>query len=336
MSTWGKEREDRLRSHAPSQGRETRIFCSLLPKGERTAPTMQTLATGGFTGSVTINALTTGNTYAVVIGSTTYSTTASATDTVLTVLKRIANSINDSTTHRALNVRKSGTDAVCNILGTATFTLANTGTTTASQVVVGTVSGSDTAIAKNATSITLPFALRGKIAKGQWLQAVDTTGEEYLFEVNADANDGATSLTVKSVHEQIPAGSTVIFPPELSDRREASISESYKAEGFSTFNTGGFEDAVFTTSSAEISLAGIYYEFDAGYRTIVAAAKEGREFYAIQEFGNQKTGYTRASREGVFIVTSFKLPTAVDGLINADFSGKVLTVPISRFSVPEE
>ncbi|MDX1976463.1 MAG: hypothetical protein SFT94_02210 [Pseudanabaenaceae cyanobacterium bins.68] len=333
MSTWGLERIDKLRSHAPSQGRESRVYLSLLAKGERIRPIEQDLVAAGFTGLVTVTAVTATSSYVLVVAGTSYTVVAGSTDTKKTVANKLMALINQSASHRAVNLRSSSGNWLFNVIGQATFSLANTGTTTAGDLTVGSVAGSSTAIARGATTITLPFAIRGKIPAGQWLQFVDPSGFEYLAKITITAQDGATTLNVAAIEEVIPAGSTCIYPPELTDRREASINDSYEWEGFRTFNTDGFEDAVFTGSSAEIALGGLYYEFDAGYRTISEGIRQGREFYAIVEYGNQREGYTKPRKEAVVGFANKEQPLSVDGLIEGNFSGKCLSPSVELFSV---
>jgi hypothetical protein len=333
MTTWGLEGIDKIRSHSPSQGRESRVFISLLGKNDRTKPTAQALAASGWQGLVTVTAVTSTSSYILVVAGTTYTVVAGATDTKKTIARKLMALINASTSHRAINLRAVGANWAFNVIGLVTFTLANTGTTTLTDITVGTPAGADTAVAKGASTITLPIAVRGKIHAGQWLQFVDPTGGEYLAKLSITANDGATSLNVVALEEAIPAGSTCIFPVEFTDRREASINDSYDWEGFKTFNTGGFEDAVNTGSSAEISLAGLYYDSCPGYRTVSEGVREGREFYAIVEFGGQREGYTKPSKEAIIGISSKEQPLAVDGLIEGNFSGKVLSPPIEKFSV---
>ncbi|MBT9137676.1 MAG: hypothetical protein DDT31_00214 [Syntrophomonadaceae bacterium] len=333
MTTWGLERIDKIRSHSPSQGRESRVFISLLNKGERIRPIEQSFTASGFNALVTVTAVTSGNTYALVINGTTYTVVAGAADTKKTIAKKLMGLINASTSHRAINLRWSGADYLFNVIAQATFTLANTGTTTVDDITVSAVAGAGTPVAAGATTITLPIAVQGRIPVGQWLQFIDPDGFEYLAKVVITAVDGATVLNVAPLEQAIPAGSTCIFPVEFTDRREASINDSYDWEGFRTFNTGGFEDAVNTGSSAEISLAGLYYEFDAGYRTVADGVRDGREFYVIVEFGNQREGYTKPTKEGIVGIGSKEQPLSVDGLIEGNFSGKVLSPPIEKFSV---
>ena len=126
-----------LRKHTPTQGRNTAVYMALLPKGERTAPVVQTLVAGGFTGSVTITAATSTESYVAVVAGTAHTVVAGTTDTKKTIAKALVASINAGTTGaKALNLRLSGSDYRFDVYRATTFTLANTGTTTVGSFAV--------------------------------------------------------------------------------------------------------------------------------------------------------------------------------------------------------
>jgi hypothetical protein len=306
-----------------------------LPDGERTKPIEQTLIAGGHTASVTVSTVAAGAvSVALTVGTVTetFSLTAVAGDTAGFVARKLFAAINGSNSFRAINYRKTGaslTERTFDVISPVAFTI------TAVQATASAVTTAASP-AKGATTIALPIPVKGKISAGQWLQFVDPNGIEYLAQLQQPALNGDTNLTVSALDFAIPAGSSTIFPVEFSDRKEASISESYEGSGFRTFNTDGFEDSIFTGASAEFSLGGLYNEFDAAYRTVAQYAPQGREFFAQVEYGNKRDGFSRPKKETIIMFTSQETPLAVDGLIEATFAAKVLQPPTTINALLED
>lgn len=325
--------ELRLRD-VPTQGRASTVYLSLLPTGDRTFPIFQTLANTGFAGLVTVVAATSGESYIAVVAGTAYTVVASSTDTKKSIAQALIALIEAGATGaKAYNLRQNGANWEFYLHRSTTFTLANTGTTTPASMTVGSVSGAATTVSKGATSITLAFPLIGRIAAGQYLRFA-SGNTEVTVKVMVTAEAGATSLTVQAVDEAIPAAAIAAFPPEFTHRSAASISPAYEFTGFSTFNTGGFEDAVQTTSSAEADLSGIYFELDPVYRTIADAAPNGREFALILDYKQPKEGWSGRRRMAVCGITGREEPVTVEGFIEANFTAKVLTVPTEIPAAP--
>lgn len=318
----------------PTQGRASTVYLSLLPVGDRNIPIFQTLANTGFAGLVTVVAATSTASYILVVAGVTYTVIATATDTKKSIAQKLIALIEAGTTGaKAYNLRENGANWEFYLHRSTTFTLANTGTTTPSSLTVGAVSGAATAVAKGATSITLAFPLIGRIAGGQYLRFA-SGNTEVTVKVANTAEAGASTLTVTAVDEQIPAAAIAAFPPEFTHRTAASISPAYEFTGFSTLNTGGFEDGVQTTSSAEADLSGIYFELDPVYRTLVENAPNGREFALILDYKEPKEGWSGRRRFAICGITSRNEPVTVEGFIGADFTAKVLTDPTETPAAP--
>lgn len=324
-----------LRSRdVPTQGRASTVYLSLLPTGDRNIPVFQTLANTGFAGLVTVvNAVSTASYIAVVAGET-YTVVATATDTKKSIAQKLIAFIEAGTTGaKAYNLRANGANWEFQVHRATTFTLANTGTTTPADLTVGAVAGAATTVAKGATSITLGFPLIGRISAGQYLRFA-SGNTEITVKVATTAEAGATSLAVVAIDEAIPASAIAAFPPEFTHRTAASISPTFEFTGFSTLNTGGFEDGVQTTSSAEADLSGIYFELDPVYRTIVENAPNGREFALILDYKEPKEGWSGRRRFAVVGITGRDEPVTVEGFIEANFTAKVLTPPSETPAAP--
>ena len=183
--------------------------------------------------------------------------------------------------------------------------------------------------ALNATSLAVN-ALGAPIPAGQWLSFKNpTTGVEGLAKTSAAVAAGVTAIPVVALEAAFVTASTAIYPPEFTGRDNSGAAETYNVEKFSSFNTGGFEDGVFTGGSASIDLSGLFFEFDPVYRTIVDFAQLGREFEITVQYPSPGTGYTKG-RKRVFKVLFNKkdMPTAVKGFVQMNVSATVLAFPV--------
>lgn len=189
-----------------------------------------------------------------------------------------------------------------------------------------TVSNASTAVAKGATSIpvTALTALVVKMAKGQVLRFENqTTGKEYLAYVDANADVGDTSITVKPLDEAIPDGAIAEFPAYVWDRTDSSTSKSYNFSGVTTYNTGDNEDGVTTGYTAEITLPGIDYHYNDGLKTALAAAASGQECWVAKVKPAPNDAFLRGEvREGPAVVTSDDEGSAADAFQSRDISMK--------------
>jgi hypothetical protein len=191
-----------------------------------------------------------------------------------------------------------------------------------------------TAAAKGATSITVA-GLIGIIQKGQYLMFVGTDGEEFLCQVNTTTEANATSLTVVVLPEAIPTGAIAEFPTYIWDRKSADLDRSYNFSGVTTFNTGGSQDGIITGVEKKISLPGLYYFKNAGYKTIKWCAENDREFWMIREMPAPTDGYTAGDRiEGPAVCTGIKEGAPDDGFVNADMDITLLGKIVETDPVP--
>ena len=180
-----------------------------------------------------------------------------------------------------------------------------------------------------ATTITVATTTSA-IPAGQWLAFKNpTTGVESLAKLTSAAAIGATTLTVAALEVAIAVNSTAQFPPEFTGRDNAGAAETYNVEKFSSFNTGGFEDGVFTGGSASIDLSGLFFEFDPVFRTIVDQSQLGREFEVTVQYPAPSTAYSKG-RKRIFKVLFNKkdMPTAVKGFVQMNVSATVLAFPV--------
>lgn len=332
--TWGLEREIAERpSQKPSPGQFSRVFMGRLAKGERYDLTEQHLAVGGFSGLTTVVTVTATSSYTLVVGGIAHTVVAGSEDTKKTIAKKLMGLINKNAAYRAINLQRDADNYSFSIISQATFTLANTGTTTTAHLTVSAISGSGTAVAKGATVITLPFGIRGKIAAGQWVDVVAPNGFEHLARISTTAVDGNTTLNVSPLEQAIPAGSTFIYPVEFTNRTSANLNSSANWEGFQTFNSGGHEDAVPTGTSGEADLSGIYYDYSAGYRTAQEVFDQFDELEMTVVFGAPREGYTRAMKKAIIGLSGNSIPLEASGLINSEVTAKALTKIQTFFSV---
>lgn len=318
----------------PAQGRASTIYLNLLALGDRNAPIFQTLSNTGFTALVTVVNAVDAASYIAVVGGITHTVVAVTGDTDRSVAQKLMNLIDAGASGaKAYNLRAIGNDFAFNLLRATTFTLVNTGTTTPADLTVSSITGTAAALARGATSMTLPFALIGRIAAGQFLRFANGN-TEVTVEVATTAEVGATSLSLVAIDEAIPAVAIAAFPPEFTHRMSAGMPITYEMTKFATLNTGGFEDGVQTKASSEIDLAGIYFEIDPVYRTIVKGAKDGREFFAILDYPAPKEGWSGRRLSGVCGITSREEPINVDGFIEANWKAMMKIHPIDTAAAP--
>ncbi len=326
------------RDHVPLQAQNMGIQVALLPLGVRTKPVDQILYIGGSFATVTVDDVTTANAYTLVIGGTSVTYSATASDTKKTVAYNLmiaANAVTATTGVTAEFLREgAGGDWVFNLYKPtgSVFTLANTGTTTPAELDVSAVTNSGTAIAKGATTIALTNTLLGAIQANQYLQAVDADGFERLIKLSATANTGASSLAVSPVAEGIAAGSRILFPPELFDRTEANSSSSTAVADLPiTNNSSATTDAVITSRTVTVSLGGNWFEDCPGANTAIYADNNQREFWLRIVDPIPRDGFLPRIEEGAAILTGREKTRPVgQGLTNslsARFVGEVYDTP---------
>lgn len=174
------------------------------------------------------------------------------------------------------------------------------------------------AAAKGATSLSVT-GITGAIQKGQYLLFKDTTDTEFLVEVTDIAAANATSLTVRALTEAIPAGAIAEYPTYIWDRKNADIDRAYKFSGVSTFNTGGAQDGIIAGVEKKITLPGLYYPKNAGYRTIKWCAENQREFWLTRTMPAPSNAFLSGDTlEGPAVCTNIKEAAPDEGFISAD------------------
>jgi hypothetical protein len=314
------------KKHVPQLARKTAVRVALLPTGVRVKPTEQILYIGGSWATVTVDDVTSTNSYVLVLDTSyTYTYTAGSTDNKEKVAYELMKKVNAGTgahgiVAQHLRVNSSGDYFFDLYKATgATFTLANTGTTTVGELDVSSVTNGTTAPAKGATSITLLNAVTGAIQENQYLQAIEADGDERLIKLTATVSSGST-LSVATLDEAISSGAQIIFPVELYDRTSADTSEKADTKDFATFNTGGKKDLVVTATSAEVKLGGNFFERCPGYNTIAYAAKEGREVWGIIQDPPYQDGWYPRLEEGAMLFTSKDKARSQDGFVTNDLS----------------
>lgn len=193
--------------------------------------------------------------------------------------------------------------------------------------VAQTVTVGATEAAKAATSITVT-ALTEPVYKDNYLLFSDADGLEYLAKVTADAEDGATTLTVAALAEAIPAGATASWPPELLDRSAADVNRSYSSQEIMTLNTAGNRTIVTINSSKGVSAPGFYYYKNAGYKTATVAAENKVSVWVFVEYEPPSEAFSKGEMViGKAVITERPTTSPADNFINGDltfeFSGSV-------------
>lgn len=190
------------------------------------------------------------------------------------------------------------------------------------------------AAAKGATSVTIT-GLVGAVEKGQYLLFSTADGDEFICQVATTSAPAATALTVIALPEAIPAGATAQFPTYVWDRKGADLNRSYKFSGVTTFNTGGAQDGIVTGVEKTLSLPGLYYVKNAGYRTIKWCSENDREFWFVREMPAPSAEYISGDRiEGAAICTGIKEGAPDEGFVSADIEITMLGKCVELDPVP--
>lgn len=183
-----------------------------------------------------------------------------------------------------------------------------------------------------ATSITVT-ALTYPVYKDNFIVFVDPDGIEYLAEITADADAGATSLTVKALDHTIPNASVALWPPEILDRTGLTVGNDMSTTDYITFNTGGFQISGPGTKSANWSCPGPYTYKNPGMRTIDTAFKKSDSFWLILEYPGED-GYSKGmTYVWKAICTSAGIDGPADGIIEAERSGNFNGAPFEIMPV---
>jgi len=301
-----------------AQGRNSTVFLSLLQNGDSTKPVAQTFMVGGFSATATVVNAVSGASYVAVVGGTAHTYVATATDTVLSIARRLAALINTGTVARAVNVRQVTTTAVIQLIRSVTFTLANTGTTTVGDLTVTSAASAGNAAVAGATSIGLGNTIIGKIAAGQYLRATQPDGLERTFRVTANVESGGT-LAVSGVQEAIALGSIIQFPTELFGREQSGFVTPNATSTTRNFNTGGFESPIVIGGSATANLSGDYSAFDPSILTAKENYRNGTFALSIV-YPSLRAGWTGEERWAPVVLTSNEEPIDVGGFIKCNFS----------------
>ncbi len=186
------------------------------------------------------------------------------------------------------------------------------------------------AVAKAATSITLDAALTVPVDAGNWLLFVDSNGLEYLAKVTADADSGASTLTVKALDEAIPDTATAKFPSELYDRSAVNIARTYNNQEVFTLNTGGDRQAVATTSTKNATAPGFWYWHNPGYRTCKEAAESKKPVWLFVEYEPPSAAFAKGIIvSGKAIITSRPTDSPANGFLSGDLNFE-FTGPVSE------
>jgi hypothetical protein len=313
-----------------AQGRFATVFLSLLQTGDLAKPVPQTFMVGGFSATATVVNAVSAASYVLVVGGTTYTVVATATDTVLTIARKLAALINAGTIARAVNVRQVATTAVIQLVRLVTFTLANTGTTTPADLTVTVAASAGTAAAVGATSIGLSNTVIGNIAAGQYLRATQPDGLERTFRVTANVSSGGT-LAVSGVQEAIAIGSIIQFPTELFGREQSGFVTPNTTATTKNFNTGGFESPVVTGGSATANLSGDYSAFDPSILTAKENYRNGT-FALTIVYPSLKAGWNPEERFAPVVLISNEEPVDVGGFIKCNFSCQAVSDVTTIFS----
>jgi hypothetical protein len=185
-----------------------------------------------------------------------------------------------------------------------------------------TIAGTEQA--KGATAVTLSAAPAAgvKMFTGQYLQAKDTNGLVYVMKLDADF-EGGTSLDVAPLPEAIPASATIQWPVRFNLRTQADIDFSYENEEVNTYDHEDNGDAVPTSSSASISLAGLYSAYDAGGLTTDYAAQNRLEVWISRTLGRPTPAYKRgAVIAGAAIIEGIASPAPNDSFVASDYTAR--------------
>lgn len=179
------------------------------------------------------------------------------------------------------------------------------------------------AVTKADTTLDLTGNPLGQdIAAGNYLLFTDSNGVTFPVKVTADAASGATSLTIAAADGALATAATATFPPELLDRSEVSVDETFNTSTTQSLNTGGAEVVVPTTKSVSISAPGFWFQKNAGYLTLKDKAAVSESVGLIIEYPNQDTSLYQKGEvwTGQGIITSLTTSGAADGEITNDLN----------------
>lgn len=181
-----------------------------------------------------------------------------------------------------------------------------------------TVTVGASAAAKAATTITT-VALTEKMYKGQALSFVDADGLETMAILSADAEVGATSLTVYALPEAIAAASVAQFPAKVAERNSVNFSESANTAETQTGDSGGYMRMIVSGFAAPtVTADGLMTYKNAGYTTCFNCFAERQRVFARIVYPAPSPAYTKGfQRYGYFVVNSLGNDAAADAQITA-------------------
>jgi hypothetical protein len=186
-------------------------------------------------------------------------------------------------------------------------------------------------VAKGATSLPLSAALPTGvfIAKGQYFNFIDATGNEYLVQVNANADARSASvntLTIVAASKAIPAAAESCFPCYLMERTAHDISESIAEDTVRTKDTGGAEVSTQGAISRTFSIPGVYYWANDAVRTAFYAARNKKSIWYSQRKPAPTPDFKIGDVvEGVATLTSLGDTNPLEGQSTDDLQGRFQT-----------
>lgn len=185
-----------------------------------------------------------------------------------------------------------------------------------------------TAAAKGATAVTVSATLN-KMVAGQGLLFIDsTTNRQYFAQLTADAAVGATSLTVGSLGEAIPAGATAQFPVRAMLRTTADLTSSTDLAEVDTYD---HKVKAQTPLTRDLSFAmdGMYTYYDGALATLRFADANGREVYVKRQFPAPSSAFSVGESQAFFaVVESMDIAAPNDSFVDANVSLKIVTDPV--------
>ena len=187
------------------------------------------------------------------------------------------------------------------------------------------------AVAKGATSIPLAAALPTGcyIAKGQYLNFIDTDGNEFLVQVDADADARSATvnaLTIKAAAVALPAGAEGEFPCYLMERTAHDITEAIAEDTVRTKDTGGAEVSTQGAITRTFSIPGVYFWANAAVRTAFYAARNKQQTWYRQTKPAPTPDYKVGDIvEGVATFTSLGDTNPLEGQSTDDLQGRFQT-----------
>jgi predicted secreted protein len=155
--------------------------------------------------------------------------------------------------------------------------------------------------------------------KGQALAFVDADGFETLAILSADADVGATNLTVYALPEAIAAGATAQFPAKVTERSSINFSESANTAETQTGDSGGYMRMIISGFAAPtVTADGLFVYKNAGYTTCYNCFAERLRVFARIVYPAPSPAYTKGiQRYGYFVVNSLGNDASADAQITA-------------------